>query len=232
MSQLSHSRFCPVAMASELLCTRWTMILLRELLAGSTRFNDLRRSIPRMSPTLLSQRLKDLEEAGIVVRQAIKLEPGVSGYYLTKAGQALLPVVEALGFWGQRWFESRISLKDLNPSQLMWDMRRGIVTKPLPEKRCVVHFLYPELPASEKHWWLVVEQHGEVDLCAIDPGFDVDLYVTTDLRTMTGIWMGLDTISKAIKKDKFALIGDRALADMVQVWLEQRHFAKSGKRVA
>jgi len=219
-------------MASELLCTRWTMILLRELIAGSTRFNDLRRSIPRMSPTLLSQRLKDLEEAGIVARRTIRSEPGVSGYYLTKAGRDLRPVVEALGLWGQRWFESRVSLENLDPSQLMWDMRRGLVTKPLPEKRCVVHFLYPELPASEKHWWLVVEQHGEVDLCVIDPGFNVDLYVTTDLRTMTGIWMGLDTISKAIKTDKLALIGERAFADIVQVWLERRHFAKNRKRLA
>jgi len=219
-------------MASEVLCRRWTIILLRELLLGSTRFNDLRRCVPRISPSLLSQRLNELEEAGIVARQAIESEPGVSGYYLTEAGRDLRPVVEALGFWGQRWFKSQISMKNLDPSHLMWDIRRKLIATPRPEKRCIIHFLYPDLPASEKHWWLVVEQHGEVDLCAIDPGFDVDLYVTTDLRTMTGVWMGLDTISKAIKTDKLALIGDRALADMVQVWLGRRHFAKKGKRVA
>ena len=102
MTQGSYKQFCPVAMAAEILCTRWTVVLLRELMAGSTRFNELRRGVPRMSPALLSQRLKELEAAGIVERQASDTEPGVFEYRLTDAGRELNPVVEAFGIWGQR----------------------------------------------------------------------------------------------------------------------------------
>ena len=97
MSRAGYKQFCPVAMAAEILCTRWTPVLLRELLAGSTRFNDIRRGVPRMSPTLVSQRLKELEQAGIVERWPAAGETGVSEYHLTDAGHELWPVVESTG---------------------------------------------------------------------------------------------------------------------------------------
>ena len=194
MTEGSYKQFCPVAMAAEVLCTRWTVVLLRELVAGSTRFNDLRRGVPRMSPALLSKRLKDLEEAGIVQRVRSKSEPGVFEYQLTAAGRELKGVVESIGMWGQHWVEAQLSLQNLDPSLLMWDMRRNLDPTPLPDRRCVIHFVYPEQPTARRKWWLVVEPGKPVDLCSFDPGFDVDLYVTTDLRTMTAIWMGLTTV--------------------------------------
>src|SRR5436853_1769537 len=111
MAQGSYKQFCPVAMAAEILCTRWTVLLLRELMAGSTRFNDLRKGVPRMSPALLSKRLKELEQAGIVERRS---DPGSGSrdYHLTQAGRDLRPVVESLGVWGQRWLETRVSLRN------------------------------------------------------------------------------------------------------------------------
>jgi DNA-binding HxlR family transcriptional regulator len=230
MMQAGYKQFCPVAMAAELLCTRWTMVLLRELVAGSTRFNDLRRGVPKMSPTLLSQRLKELEAAGIVERREIKSEKGVFEYRMTDAGKDLRPVVEAFGFWGQRWVEARLSLKNLDPSLLMWDMRRNLDPSPLPEGRTVIQFLYPELPASKRSWWLVVEKDGEVDLCWSDPGFDINLYVSTDLRTMTAIWMGLTTVAK--ERDKVSLTGNQAIASKMQIWLGLSPFAVERKRAA
>ena len=229
MSQTGYRQFCPVAMAAEVLCTRWTMVLLRELISGSTRFNDLRRGVPRMSPSLLSRRLRDLEEAGILTRRPVPKQPDVLEYHLTEAGQDLRPVIEAFGFWGQKWVESQPSLENLDPSLLMWDMRRGLNPAPLPERRIVVHLCYPELPASKRDWWLVVEPDGAVDLCQSHPGFDVDLYVTTDLRTMTAIWMGLTTVSGAA--DKIELDGDRAIARSMQGWLGLSPFASERKRV-
>src|SRR5512147_671658 len=101
----SYKQFCPVAMAAEILCTRWTVVLLRELIAGSTRFNELRRGVPRMSPALLSQRLKELEAAGIVARKSPGRDRGVSEYQLTAAGRELEPIVVAFGVWGQRRIE-------------------------------------------------------------------------------------------------------------------------------
>lgn len=217
-------------MAAEVLCTRWTMVLLRELVAGSTRFNDLRRGVPKMSPTLLSQRLKELEAAGIVERRKLKSETGVFEYHMTESGKDLGTIVEAMGFWGQKWVEARRSLKNLDPSLLMWDMRRNLNPTPLPNRRTVIQFMYHDLPASKRSWWLVVEPHGEVDLCWSDPGFDVDLYVATDLRTMTAIWMGLTTVKK--ESEKVALTGDKDIADKMQSWLGLSPFAVEPKRVS
>jgi len=216
-------------MAAEVLCTRWTMVLLRELIAGSTRFNDLRRGVPKMSPTLLSQRLKDLEAAGVLERRELKSGNGVFEYHLTEPGKDLRAVVEAMGFWGQKWVESQLSLKNLDPSLLMWDMRRNLDPSPLPAQRAVIQFLYPELPASKRSWWLVIEPRGEVDLCWADPGFDVDLYVSTDLRTMTAIWMGLTTVAK--EREQIEFTGNRKIAESMQAWLGLSPFAIEAKRV-
>ncbi len=231
MTQGSYKQFCPVAMASEILCTRWTVVLLRELVAGSTRFNDLRRGVPRMSPALLSKRLKDLEKAGIVVRVASPDEPGVLEYRLTRAGRDLKAVVDAVGSWGQTWIEAQLSLKNLDPSLLMWDMRRNLDPTPIPKRRCVIQFLYPELPAARRDWFLLVHPSKEVDLCSVDPGFDVDLYVATDLRTMTEIWLGLLTVKQATADGRMTLTGDRHLADDMQAWLGLSRFA-AGKTLA
>ncbi|HKJ52497.1 MAG TPA: helix-turn-helix domain-containing protein [Gammaproteobacteria bacterium] len=230
MNQPGYKQFCPVAMAAEILCTRWTMVLMRELVSGTTRFNELRRGVPRMSPSLLSQRLKELETAGILERRELGSEKGVYEYHLTEAGRDLRPVVEAMGFWGQKWVESQISLKNLDPSLLMWDMRRNLDPSPLPHKRAVMQFLYPELPKSKQRWWLVIEPDGEVDLCWADPGFEVDLYIRTDLRTMTAIWMGLTTVEK--ERQRIDLIGSKQIASSMQTWLGLSPFAVEAKRVS
>lgn len=217
-------------MAAEILCTRWTMVLMRELIAGSTRFNDLRRGVPKMSPTLLSQRLKDLEEAGIVERKPVPSERGVFEYSLTEAGRDLREVVIAMGMWGQKWVESSLSLKNLDPSLLMWDMRRNLNPDPLPDKRTVIQFLYHDLPSTKRDWWLVIEPAGEVDLCWADPGFEVDLYVSTDLRTMTAIWMGVTDVET--ERDKFEFTGPREISSTIQTWLGLSPFAVQKKLVS
>lgn len=229
MAAGSYKQFCPVAMAAEILCTRWTVVLLRELIAGSTRFNDLRRGVPRMSPALLSQRLKELEAAGIVAREASATEPGVFQYRLTPAGQELGPIVDGFGKWGQRRINASLSLAHLDVQLLMWDMRRNLNPTPMPRRRNVIQFVYPELPATQKHWWLLVDPGEGVDLCSVDPGFDVDLYVSSDLRTMTAIWMGLDTVRAAIGSGRMLLTGDRQIASSMQIWLGLSPFAKERK---
>ncbi len=232
MAEGSYKQFCPVSMASEILCTRWTMVLLRELGAGSTRFNDLRRGVPRMSPALLSKRLKDLEAAGIIGRVAVDGEPGVYEYHMTRAGRDVSAVVMAVGTWGKRWVESKSSLKNLDPSLLMWDMRRNINPVPIPKRRSVIQFLYPELPASQRNWWLVVEPDKEVDLCSIDPGFDIDLYITSDLKTMTSVWMGWTPIKEAIAAGNIVMTGNRQFSDTIQTWLKLSPFAPEKQLIA
>jgi DNA-binding HxlR family transcriptional regulator len=230
MTQAGYKQFCPVAMAAEVLCTRWTMVLLRELVAGTTRFNDLRRGLPKMSPALLSTRLKELELAGVVERRALAGHMGIYEYHLTEAGRDLRQVVEVIGLWGQKWVDSSASLRNLDPSLLMWDMRRNLDPRPLPKVRTTVQFLYPELSLAKRHWWLVIEPDGEVDLCWSDPGFAVDLYVTTDLRTMTSIWMGLSTLER--EAGKVDLAGSQQIARTMQTWLGLSPFARQQKLVS
>lgn len=229
MAQGSYKQFCPVAMAAEILCTRWTIVLLRECIAGSTRFNDLRRGVPRMSPALLSQRLKELEAANVLSRTPSPDEPGIFEYQLTAAGLELKPLVEAFGVWGQRWVESELSLQHLDVSLLMWDMRRSLNPAPMPRRRSVIQFRYPELPQSQRVWWLIVDPETGVDLCAIDPGFEVHLYVVTDMRTMTAIWMGMDNVRAAQSTRRMTLTGDKVLASEMQTWLGLSPFAKERK---
>jgi DNA-binding HxlR family transcriptional regulator len=207
-------------------------VLLRELVCGSTRFNDLRRGLPRMSPALLSKRLKDLESAGIVVRSKVPGEKDVFEYRLTEAGRELAPVVEAVGVWGQRWVQSEASLKNLDPNLLMWDIRRNIDPKPMPDRRSVIQFIFGDLAPAQRHWWLVIEPGNDVDLCSVDPGFDVDLYLSTDVKTMTEVWMGFIAIARAKDEGRLTLTGDRKLETSMKTWLRLSHFAKIEKLVA
>jgi DNA-binding HxlR family transcriptional regulator len=222
----SYGQFCPIAMASEIVCSRWTALVLREMMCGSTRFNDLRRGLPRMSPTLLSKRLKELEQAAVVTQR--RSSAGGVEYQLTEAGKDLRDVIMSLGLWGHRWIESSISLKNLDPSLLMWDMRRNITPASLPERRCVVHFSYPELGAGRKKlWWLIIEG-GKVDLCYVDPGYDVDLHVRSSLRSMTSVWMGITALKAEVDAGNIELSGKRAIARSMHQWLGLSPFARQG----
>jgi DNA-binding HxlR family transcriptional regulator len=217
-------------MAAEVICSRWTALIVREMLCGSTRFNDLRRGLPLMSPTLLSKRLKELEQAGVIATVPTG-QAGMSEYKLTEAGEDLRTVVMSLGIWGQRWVDSNLTLKNLDPSLLMWDMRRSLDPKPLPPRRVAINFIFPEVPPAKRSWWLVIDA-GKVDLCGTDPGFEIDLYVRSSLRSLTSVWMGLSSVQEETRGGQIELIGDKSLAKSIQQWLGLSAFAKEKKRVA
>ena len=184
-----------------------------------------------MSPALLLQRLKDLEAAGVLDRVSSTGKRGSYEYVLTEAGRDLYPVVEAIGIWGQRWVDADLSLENLDPSLLMWDMRRNLNTDPLPDRRSVIEFHYSDVPDAQRHWWLIAEADGTVDLCSISPGFDVDLCITCDLKPLTAIWMGLTTVKNELKTGNLVLEGSRTVAKNMQKWLGLSPFAVHKKRV-
>ena len=232
MSDSSYNQFCPISMAAEIVCSRWTLLVLRELLLGSTRFNELRRGLPSMSPALLSKRLKDLEAAGIVMRVVAERDPGAREYRLTEAGRELRPIIEGIGVWGHRWVTTEATLKNLDANLLMWDIRRNINTDPIPTRRTTIQFIFNDRPPTERNYWLIVEPGNEIDLCLIDPGFDVDLYLSTDLRTMTEIWLGYTTIGRVSEDGRLVLTGSSKLAADLRMWLKLSVFAKVEKKVA
>lgn len=229
LNSASYGQFCPVSMAAEIFCNRWTALVMRELLCGTTRFNDLRRGVPRMSPSLLSKRLKELESCGVI--QLASTKKGVTEYLLTPAGEDLRPLVMGLGIWAQRWVESNLSLKNLDPSLLMWDMRRNLNPKPLPRRQCCIQFSYGDVSTKQQNWWLLVSAAGVVDLCKDDPGHDIDLLVVGSLRAMTSVWMGISTLKAEVASGALNINGEPAIASAMHEWLGLSPFASEKSRL-
>ncbi|MEA2748197.1 MAG: hypothetical protein QOI41_2340 [Myxococcales bacterium] len=217
-----YGQFCPVAKAAEIVAERWTPLVLRELFCGSIHFADLRRGVPLMSPSLLSTRLKDLEAAGIVDRH--EAGKGRTEYHLTPAGKELWPVIEHLGIWGQRWARSRILDNDLDAGLLMWDIHRNLRRDSLPAERTVVRFDFTGTVATKRRWWLVIEQRCG-DLCLLDPGYEVDLFVRTHVRTMTEVWMGDRPLLPTVRSADIVIDGPAKLAKAFPGWLGLSKFA-------
>jgi len=216
----SYYQFCPVAKAMELLDERWTMLIVRELVTGSQHFNDLRRGVPRMSPTLLSKRLHQLVRAGIVDRQA---DGNQVRYVLTEAGQELRPVVEALGAWGVRWM-GELGDEDLDPKLLLWDMHRNINHDAVPAGLTVIQFTFPDVPAKTRNWWLVITS-GQADVCDADPGYSVAVTVTGSLRRMTQVWRGDLSWPDALRSGAIQARGPQTLRRDLPRWFTLSVFA-------
>jgi DNA-binding HxlR family transcriptional regulator len=220
----TYGQFCPLAQATQLLCERWTLIVVRELIAGSTRFGEIQKGVPLMSPTLLSTRLKQLIKSGVIERGG---EKGNHTYKLTPGGLELRPIVELLGVWGHRWAQSDLSSGDLDAGLLMWDMRRTVDPSIFPTHRVVVQFEYPDAPQGVKDWWLVSE-NGEVDLCLNDHGYDVDILIKCSLKVMTQIWICERNFNDAASEDAVVILGDPALVAKLQDWLRSSPLSRLG----
>ena len=182
-----YGQFCPVAKATEVIGEKWTLLVLRELLLGTTRFNEFQRALSRMSPTLLAKRLRRLEECGIVIRKKLSGQKGYE-YRLTAAGKELGPLIEILAVWGMRWARSHLTDEELDVEFLMREVQRRLQTEHLPDGETVICLMFDEL-TKHKTWWLLVG--GDVvDLCTEDPGKDVDLYINSSVRTIVEVWEG------------------------------------------
>lgn len=208
-----YGQFCPVAVACETFAERWTPLILRELILGSRRFNEIHRGVPRMSRTLLAQRLRELAAAG-VVRSAS------GSYELTPSGAELGEVVVRLGEWGQRW-ASPVRRDRLDPRVLMWDMRRRIALDRLPPGRVVARFDFKGVPAVLRRsatFWLLL-QRPEADLCVTDPGFEVDLFVEADLASLARVWLGEVPIREALRNGTVRLAGNSEAMRAFPSWL-------------
>jgi DNA-binding HxlR family transcriptional regulator len=219
----AYGQFCPVAQAAEILTRRWTPLVVRELLCGSHRFNDLHCGVPRMSRSLLARRLGELEEVGIVERRLVGAGERPE-YHLTEAGEELRPIIFELGFWGKRWLTRKVSREALDPGLLMWDMQRRILRDRLPPRRVVVSFEFTDAPPHQERYWLILEPE-QVDLCLRDPGIESDLRVRSDVRTLAEIWLGELEFLRALREESLSLAGKRELRRSFPGWLGLSVFA-------
>lgn len=215
-----YGQHCPVAKAAEIFDQRWTLLVLRELVAGSERFNDIHRGVPRMSRTLLSKRLTQLERDGILDRRETADGPI---YVLTGAGTELLPVIEAMGEWGVRWM-NELGDDDLDPAFLLWDMHRSVDTDALPDGQTVLELDFPDAPQGLRRWWLLLAR-DEIDVCDEDPGFGTDVYLRSPIRTFIELWSGEVDWVDALGPDGIHLHGPRPLCKQLPTWFTLSHFA-------
>lgn len=212
-----YGQFCSIAKALEVVGERWTPLILRELLCGATRFGEIQRGLPRLSPALLSKRLGQLEAAGVIRRAG-------GGYQLTPAGEELRPVIEALGIWGQRWVRGRLTPADCDPDLLMWDLRRRIDLPRVPAGRICVAFTFPDAPPGKRAYWLILTPET-AELCITDPGLPPDLWLNAPIRLMVEIWNGNTPLAPCIADGRVELHGAPALCAAFPGWLLLNSFA-------
>jgi DNA-binding HxlR family transcriptional regulator len=219
----AFGQFCPVALASETLTQKWMLLVLRELCAGAERFNEIRRGVPRMSATLLKERLDALERAGVIERRRAG-KSGALAYALTEAGEDLRPVLASIGAWGQRWARD-IRAEDLDPRWLVWAMHRRLDTSAMPPGRTVIAFVFADAPANKRRVWLVCSD-GDVDVCIKPPAFETDVTVRVGVRAMAEIWRGLRAIDEEIRAGRMQLEGKTQLCRAFPRWLMLSAFAQ------
>jgi DNA-binding HxlR family transcriptional regulator len=219
---MEYGQFCPIAKASEIIGEKWTLLVVRELLMGGTRFSELQRGLSMISPTMLSKRLDTLVQHGLVMKKKIPSQKGYE-YFPTKSCSELLPIIKSLGDWGMRWARSNLTEKDYDVELLMLYLKRSINPENLIGNETVIRFKFTDIK-DYPNWWMIIKGN-EVDLCVNDPGKEVDVYFTTTVKTMAGIWMGDTTYKKAIAGDELKLVGPKALTKDISSWMEISVFA-------
>ncbi|GAB3178826.1 hypothetical protein GCM10027060_05480 [Nesterenkonia halophila] len=218
---MGYGQFSPIAKTMEVLDETWTVLIIREMVAGSHHFNEIRHGLPRMSTALLSKRLRSLERTGIVVRRA---EGSRTAYDLTPGGRALEPVIQSLGEWGVQW-RSELGDDDLDPHLLLWDIHRNIDVAALPEGRVVLAFTFTDVEPRTRTWWIVVSADGDVDVCDVDPGHPATVRMSSTLRTMVDVWRGQLSWSQALRSERLHLSGAAAARHSLPRWLMLSPFA-------
>jgi DNA-binding HxlR family transcriptional regulator len=218
---MKYGQFCPIAKATEILGERWTMLILRELLMGGRRFNELQRGLGDISPALLTTRLKSLEEHGMIVRRRMSSQRGYE-YQPTAACEAFLPVIVSIGEWGLSFARHMLVEDDFDIDFLMFYLERSVDPEQLPGSETVIQFMFTDL-TEQRHWWLLIEQE-DVQICITPPVRDVDVYFTTTVRAMHDVWMGDRTYRDALSAGDLIIEGDPALTRNVSRWLRPSVF--------
>ena len=209
---------CPAMASADILGDKWTLLLLREMFLGTTRFGGFQKAIPRMSPSILSKRLKTLEAAEIIIRKSAPTSQ-TADYKLTRSGRELGPIVENMAIWGMRWRKRSIAAQDCDVGGFMWDFHRTLNTEGLPDGETVI--LVQISDRTDLNTWWVIANGESVDLCPTDPGHNVDVYLTATLANLVELWLGDVGVREAVEAKTVFLDGPRHLTNTAQDWMAQ-----------
>jgi len=213
---LQAGTHCPANKAADMIGDRWVLQIVRAMMMGATRFGDLKQAVPRISPTMLSQRLKQMTEQGIIVRRERQGAKGAA-YRLTPSGRELEPIVRHLATWGLRWAERNIKDSEIDIGALMWDVHKSLRTHELPDGETVFSIALSGVENFAK-WWIVANGR-QVDLCSDNPGKDVDVYMNCSIETLVGIWQGQKSVREAMASDELMLDGPPDLLRTAENWM-------------
>lgn len=225
----NYGQFCPIAKAADLFCERWTPLIIRDLAAGATRFSELQRGVPTMSPTLLSARLKRLVAEGIVETRPIPNGRG-HAYHLTAAGREFEPIVHELGVWGQRWTRRTLTASEIDLGLLIWTLESGVDPDAFETLPVTVRLELLDQPAGKRYWWFVNEPH-HCQLCLEDPGYEVDLYLGCTLVDITYIVVGDLAVPKALSTGRLEAFGAPEVLARIEPWLNLGPLAQVGSQL-
>jgi len=219
---MEYGQFCPVAKATEILGEKWTILVIRELLMGATRFNTMQRGLSMMSPTILTKRLNQLTEQGLILKKKI---PGQKGYeyFPTESCKELLPIIKGLGDWGMRWAQGNLKDSDYDVELLMLYLERSIQVDKLVGRETVIRFKFTDI--SELPDWWIIADNSKVDVCTNDPCKDVDVYFTSTVRAFVDVYMGLVPYKKAVRDSQIKVIGPNAMTNNIFTWMNKSMFA-------
>jgi DNA-binding HxlR family transcriptional regulator len=224
-----YGQYCPLALAAEVLCERWNLLILSRLVDGCRRFTEIHRGVPKISATLLTRRLEDLEAAGLITRTPLENARG-HDYQLTEAGRELGPLIDDMAVWGQRWARD-MTTDDLDPAFLVYSMHQRINAEAMPPGRTVIEFQFAGAPKTCRMFWLV-HAEGGVDMCLKHPGFDVDIVVRADLRLFIECWRGFRDLRREIGAGTITVEGPQRLTRQFPDWLLLSGFANVGRERA
>ena len=222
-----YGQYCPLALASELLGQRWTVLVISRVIDGCTTFNEIHRGLPRIAPSMLSRRLVELEDAGIISRRKRKGRTTYT-YHPTAAGKDLEDIIENMSIWGQHWARD-MSMDDLDSAFLAWSMHLRLNTEAMPPGRTVLEFDFANPPEGNERFWLVNED-GDVDMCLKHPGFDTDLLVESNLRRFVETWRGFRDLGEELRSGQITLTGPRQLKRAFPTWLLLSTFAPYARK--
>ena len=216
MPYKGYGQYCPLALAAELLCERWPLLVISRVIDGCTRFNEIHRGVPKISASLLSQRLSQLEQAGLILRSPLATGRGYA-YEVTEAGRELEPIIMSMAAWGQRWSRD-MEHEDLDPAFLAWSMHTRLNVEIMPSGRTVMEFVFSGTHKGLSRFWLVVEDR-RVDMCLKDPGFDADVVVSSEIRLFVEAWRGFRDLKREIGRGRIKVDGPRDTRKALPDWL-------------